>query len=56
MSPWLRNVYIDGVVREVYVRLLGKGLEWLSANGGRFEISQLLFADDTALVADSEEK
>ena len=28
----------------------------LSANGGRFEINQLLFADDTALVADSEEK
>ena len=24
-------------------------------NGGRFEINQLLFADDTALVADSEE-
>ena len=25
-------------------------------NGGRFEINQLLFTDDTALVADSEEK
>ena len=35
---------------------LGKGLELLSANGGRFEINQLLFADDTALAADSEEK
>ena len=32
------------------------GLEPLSANGGKFEINQLLFADDTALVADSEEK
>ena len=38
------------------VSLLGKGLERLSANGGRFEINQLLFADDTALVGDSEEK
>ena len=47
-------VYIDGVVREVTVRVLGKGLELLSANGGRFEINQLLFADDAALVADSE--
>ena len=28
----------------------------LSANDGRFEINQLLFADDTTLVADSEEK
>ena len=25
-------------------------------NGARFEINQMLFADDTALVADSEEK
>ena len=38
------------------VRVLGKGLELLSANGGRFWINQLLFADDTALVAGSEEK
>ena len=29
-------------------------LELLHANGGRFQINQLLFADDTALVADSE--
>ena len=28
----------------------------LSANAGRFEINQLLFAHNTALVADSEEK
>ena len=43
MSPWLFNVYMDGVVREVNVRVLGKGLELLSVNGGRFEINQLLF-------------
>ena len=36
--------------------MLGKGLELLSANGGRFEIKQLLFSNDTALVADSEKK
>ena len=52
--PWLFNAYVDGVVREVDVRVLGTGLELLSANGGRFEINQLFFADDTALVADSE--
>ena len=38
---------MDGVVREVNARVL-------CANGGGFEINQLLFADDTALVADSE--
>ena len=48
MSPWLFNVYLDGVVREVNVMVLGKGLELLSANGGRFEINQLLFADVSA--------
>ena len=36
--------------------MLGKGLELLNATGGRFEINQLLFADDTVLVADSEHK
>ena len=46
----------NGAVREVNVRVLGKGLELLSANGGRFEINLLLFTGDTALVADSEEK
>ena len=56
MSPWLFNLYMDGVVRKVNVRGLWKRLELLSANGGRFEINQLLFSDDTALWADSEEK
>ena len=57
MPPWLFNVYMGGVVGEVNARVLvGKGLELLSVNGDRFEINQLLFADDTALVAISEEK
>ena len=34
-------VYMDGVVREVNVRVLVKALELLSANGVRFEIDQL---------------
>ena len=33
-----------------------KWLELFSVNDGRFEINQLLFADVTALVADSEQK
>ena len=44
------------MVREVNVSVLRKGLELLSVNGGRFVINQQLFADDTALVADSEKK
>ena len=30
-SPWLFTVYMDGVVREVNVSVLVKGLELLSA-------------------------
>jgi hypothetical protein len=56
MSPWLFNLYMDGVVREVNASVLGRGLELLEANGRSWQLSQLLFADDTALVADSEEK
>ena len=56
MSPWFFNIYIymDGVVREVNVSVLGKRLYLLSANGGSFEINQLFFANDTELMADSE--
>ena len=53
ISPWLFNIYIDDVVQEVNARIFARGLELLRANGGRFEIHQLLFAHDTALVADS---
>ena len=56
MSLWLFNVYMDGVVREVNFGVLGKGLKLLNVNSGRFKINKLLFADNTALVADSEKK
>ena len=36
------------------VSVLGKRLELLSSNGVRFEINQLLFGNDTALVSVSE--
>ena len=45
MSPWLFNVYMHGVVREVNVKVLGKMLQLQGANGHRFELNQLLFAD-----------
>ena len=34
--------------------VLGKELDLLCANGSQFEMHQLLFADDTPLVGDSE--
>ena len=56
MSPWLFNIYIDGVVREVNARVLGRGLELIDRNEDVWEMNQLLFADDTVVVADSEKK
>ena len=45
-----------GVLRKVNALVLGKELELLRVNGGKFAINQLLFTDDTAIVADSEKK
>ena len=56
MSPWLFNVYMDGVVREVYSRVTGKGVRMRVDGESDWMLSQLLFADDTALVADSAEQ
>ena len=47
---------MDGVVEEVNARVLVKGQELLSVNGGRFEINRLLFADDTTKVVISATK
>ena len=32
MLPWLFNLYIDGVVREVNARVLGRGLKLVDGN------------------------
>ena len=45
MFPWLFNVYMYVVVREVNVMVLGKGLELLSANGGRFDVYRTIKVD-----------
>ena len=45
MSPRLFNVYMNWVVQKVNARVLGKGLELPHANGDKFEINHLLFAE-----------
>ncbi len=53
MSPWLFNIYMDGVMRKVKgkvgeaeVRLYDEGRKWV--------LNSILFADDTVLIAESE--
>ena len=52
MSLWLFSLYIDGVVREVNARVPGRGLKVVNGNDSEWELNQLLFADDTVVVAD----
>ena len=43
-------------VREVNARVLGRGLKLVDGNDNEWKLKQLLFADDTVVVADSERK
>ena len=52
MSFWLFNVNMEGVVREVYARAEGNGVNLVGVDGRGWELCQVLFVDDTALVAD----
>ncbi len=45
---------MDGVPREVNVRVLYRGLNLLSDDGREWNVNQLLFANDTSLVAHSQ--
>ena len=56
MSPWLFNLYIDGVVREVNARVLGRRLKLVNGNDNEWDLNQFLFVDDTLVMADSERK
>ena len=55
MSPWLFNLYIDGVIREANAPVLGRGLKRVDWNDNEWELYQLLFADDAVVVSDKRE-
>ena len=54
MSPWLFNLYMEGVMREVNARVMGKGVR-LEHSGYEWRINSLIYADDTVLLAETEE-
>jgi hypothetical protein len=55
-SPWLFNIFIVGVVREVNSRVMERGVALVSDNDREWQLNQILYADDTALVTDEESK
>ncbi len=44
MSPWLFNVYMDGIMREVNARVLDRCLSLVNADGREWNLNQLLYA------------
>ena len=55
MSPWLFNIFMDGVMKEWKMRIQGEGAE-LNENGKLWKVPSCLYADDAVLFAESEEK
>ena len=56
MPPWLFSRCIDGVVRKVYTRAERNAVNVVEVDGRGWELYQVLFTDDTALVAGLENK
>ena len=55
MSPWLFNVYMDGVIREMKAKSGGVGAKMME-EGNEWCMITSLFADDTALFVESEQE
>ena len=57
MSPWLFNIFLDGVMREVREKAGDVGACMQDARSKcEWRVEWLMFADDTVLVSDSERK
>ncbi len=52
ISPWLFNVYIDGVIKEIQGRAVTVGVSMIR-EGSEWKIPVLLFIDDTVLLSDN---
>lgn len=56
MSPWLFNIFINGVVRQMTARIKKQRARVVYGSKRKWEVSQVLFADDTILEVDSRER
>ena len=46
MSPWLFNMYMDGVAREVNTRVNNRGVEMIGQRGNAWRVNLLFYNDD----------
>ncbi len=53
MSPWLFSIYMDGVMREMKGKVKEVGVR-MYAEGRKWVLNSILFADDTVLIAENE--
>ncbi len=53
MSPWLFSIYMDGVMREMNGKVGEVGVR-MYAEGRKWVLNSVLFADDTVLIAENE--
>ena len=57
MSPWLFNLFMDAVMKEVQEKAGDVGVTlWDERRNVEWKVDWLMFADDTVLLGDSEEK
>ena len=54
MSPWLFNLYMDGVIKELLMGMEMEGVK-MKMNGAEWKVPCLLYADDLVLCGESEE-
>jgi hypothetical protein len=52
ISPWLFNIFIDGVLAEINALVVERRAAMISDGGGKWQLNQRLYADDTTIVAD----
>ena len=55
MSLWFFNIFFGRVVRQVNEKLSWREMKLTDENGRGGEIKQILYADDTVLVAETRE-
>ncbi len=51
MSPWLFNLFMDGVVRKMKATVDNVGVE-MSIDNTKWKLNTILFVDDTVLLAE----